>query len=177
MQGHEGLGRGGGGSLDFIFHVMRSCCRVRPGDWWDELTGALRDQTAGGAASAGECGDFPVVQWLRLCALSAEGPGSIPGQETRSHILQLRVCMPQLKIWHAITKIPCTATKTRHSQINKKIKYYQKTEKDGGFGQGGTHGQGRRFESPSYVAGDETRGVKGKVKCLTKKLEAGGCIF
>ena len=76
MQGHEGLGRGGGGSLDFIFHVMQSCCRVRPGDWWDELTGALRDQTAGGAASAGECGDFPVVQWLRLCALSAEGPGS-----------------------------------------------------------------------------------------------------
>ena len=32
-----------------------------------------------------------VVQWLRLCAPSAGGPGSIPGQATRSHMLQLRV--------------------------------------------------------------------------------------
>ena len=32
-----------------------------------------------------------VVQWLRLCAPSARGPGSIPGQGTRSHIPQLRV--------------------------------------------------------------------------------------
>ena len=31
-----------------------------------------------------------VVQWLRLCAPSTGGPGSIPGQETR-------VCMPQLR--------------------------------------------------------------------------------
>ena len=148
---------------------------MRPGDWWDELTGALRDQTAGLAAKAGDCGDFPVVQWLRLCALSAEHPGSIPGQETRSHILQLRVCMPQLKIQHATTKIPCAATKTRHSQITKNIT--KNREEDGGLGQGGTRGQGRRVTSPSYVTGDETRRVKGKVKRLTKKLEAGGCIF
>ena len=92
------------------------------------MTGG-RDQTAGGAANAGECGDFPVVQWLRLCALSAEGPGLIPGQETRAHILQLRVCMPQLKTWHATTKIPCAATKTRHSQINKKIKILPKKQR------------------------------------------------
>ena len=38
-----------------------------------------------------------VVQWLRLRAASARGPGSIPGQGTRSH-------MPQLKILHAATK-------------------------------------------------------------------------
>ena len=31
-----------------------------------------------------------VVQWLRLRALSAEGLGSIPGQGTRSHVLQLK---------------------------------------------------------------------------------------
>ena len=31
-----------------------------------------------------------VVQWLRLRALSAVGLGSIPGQETRSHVPQLR---------------------------------------------------------------------------------------
>ena len=38
-----------------------------------------------------------VVQWLRLRAPNAGGPGSIPGQGTRSH-------MPQLKIPHAATK-------------------------------------------------------------------------
>ena len=32
-----------------------------------------------------------VTQWLRLRAPSAGGPGSIPGQGTRSHMLQLRV--------------------------------------------------------------------------------------
>ncbi|TEA29277.1 hypothetical protein DBR06_SOUSAS14810096, partial [Sousa chinensis] len=31
-----------------------------------------------------------VVQWLRLHAPSAGGPGSIPGQGTRSHMLQRR---------------------------------------------------------------------------------------
>ena len=30
-----------------------------------------------------------VVQWLRLSAPNAGGPGSIPGQGTRSHVLQL----------------------------------------------------------------------------------------
>ena len=46
-----------------------------------------------------------VVQWLRLCAPSVGGLGSIPGQGTRSH-------MPQLKIL-------CAATKSQRSQINK----------------------------------------------------------
>ena len=49
-----------------------------------------------------------VVQWLRLHAPNAGAQGSIPGQGTRSH-------MPQLKI-------PCAATKTWHSQINKYFK-------------------------------------------------------
>lgn len=31
-----------------------------------------------------------VVRWLSLCAPNAGSPGSIPGQGTRSHILQLR---------------------------------------------------------------------------------------
>ena len=38
-----------------------------------------------------------VVQWLRLHAPSAEDPGSIPGQGTRSR-------MPQLKSVHAASK-------------------------------------------------------------------------
>ena len=31
-----------------------------------------------------------VVQWLRLCISNAGGPGSIRGQGTSSHVLQLR---------------------------------------------------------------------------------------
>ena len=38
-----------------------------------------------------------VVQWLTLRAPNAAGPGSIPGQGTRSHMLLIRVCMSQLK--------------------------------------------------------------------------------
>ena len=49
-------------------------------------------------------GSSLVVQWLRLCAPNAGGLGSIPGQGARSHMLQLRVCMPQLKTLHAATK-------------------------------------------------------------------------
>ena len=41
----------------------------------------------------------------RLHAADAEGPGSIPGQGTRSHMLQLRVAMPQLKIPHGTVKM------------------------------------------------------------------------
>ena len=40
------------------------------------------------------CGTSLVVQWLRLHAPKAGGPGSIHGQETRSHILQLRPVQP-----------------------------------------------------------------------------------
>ena len=67
----------------------------------------------------GIIGTCLVVQWLSLHAANAGGLGSIPGQGTRSrmlqlraHMLQLRAHMPQLKIRHA-------ATKTLHSQINK----------------------------------------------------------
>ena len=43
-----------------------------------------------------ECtGTYLVVQWLKLGAPKARGPGSIPGQGTRSHIPQLRVHMLQ----------------------------------------------------------------------------------
>ena len=53
------------------------------------------------------------VQWQRLHAPKAGGQGSIPGQGTRSHVLQLNVCMLQLKI-------PPATTKTQCSQINNK---------------------------------------------------------
>ena len=38
-----------------------------------------------------------MVQWLRVRTPEAGSPGSIPGQGTRSHWPQLRVCLPQLK--------------------------------------------------------------------------------
>ena len=49
-----------------------------------------------------------VVQWLRLHAPNAGGLGSMPDQETRSFMLQLRVRMPQLKIPNAATKAWCS---------------------------------------------------------------------
>ena len=49
----------------------------------------------------GKLGTSLVVQWLRFQAPNAGGLGLIPGQATRSHILQL-------KILHAVTKRPCT---------------------------------------------------------------------
>ena len=49
-----------------------------------------------------------LVQWLRLHAPYAGGTSSIPGQGTRSHQLQLRVHMPQIKILHAATKNWCS---------------------------------------------------------------------
>ena len=54
-----------------------------------------------------------VVQWLRLHAPSAGGLGSIPGQGTRSHKLQLRVCSHNYswKTQGASTKHPYAAMK------------------------------------------------------------------
>ena len=41
-----------------------------------------------------------VVQWLRFCAPNAGVPGLIPGQGTRSHILQLKTLCAATKTWH-----------------------------------------------------------------------------
>lgn len=46
-----------------------------------------------------------VVQWMRPCALNAKEPGSIPDEGIRSHMLQMRLNMLQLKIPHARRKI------------------------------------------------------------------------
>ena len=54
-----------------------------------------------------------MVQWLRLHAPNAGGPGSIPDQGTQSFMLQLSVCVPQLEIPHA-------ATQAQRSQNKKK---------------------------------------------------------
>ena len=46
-----------------------------------------------------------VDQWLRPRVPNAGAPDSTPGQETRSHMLQLSIHMPKLKIVHAAMKI------------------------------------------------------------------------
>ena len=58
----------------------------------------ITDQTSFVSKSVRET--FLVIQQLRFCATNAKGSGSIPGQGTRSHMLQLRFWMPQLKIRH-----------------------------------------------------------------------------
>ena len=55
-----------------------------------------------------------VVQWQRLHAPRTGDPGSIPGQGTRSPVLQ-RSRMHQRR-----SEIQCTTTETEHSQINRK---------------------------------------------------------
>ena len=47
-----------------------------------------------------------VVQWLRLCAASAGGLGSIPGQGTRSHMPQLSATKLKKKKWKKKKKKP-----------------------------------------------------------------------
>ena len=44
------------------------------------------------------CGTSLVVQWLRGCAHNAGGLGSILGQGTRSHMLQLRLSAARINI-------------------------------------------------------------------------------
>ena len=55
-------------------------------------------------ASKNELGTFPVAPAAKTPCSHGRGPGSVPGQGTRSHTPQLRVHMPQLKIRHAETK-------------------------------------------------------------------------
>ena len=49
-----------------------------------------------------------VVQWLRLRVPNAGGPGPVHGRGTRSHMLHLRACMPQLKVLHDAMKTGIT---------------------------------------------------------------------
>ena len=45
-----------------------------------------------------------MYQWLRLHAPNVGGPDLIPGQGTRSHMLQLGIRLPLIKILHTITR-------------------------------------------------------------------------
>ena len=52
----------------------------------------------------GDQGTSLVVQWLRLHSPNARGPDLFPGQGIRSHMVQIRSHILQLKILHATTK-------------------------------------------------------------------------
>ena len=56
-------------------------------------------------------GNSEVVQWLRFCAPSTGGLGLIPGQGTRSHMLQMSFLMVQLKRFHILQLRPSAAKK------------------------------------------------------------------
>ena len=60
---------------EILSQNITSSCFSNPGYFWTSL----------------------VVQWLRLHAPSAGGPGLIPGQGTRSHMQQLRPDMAKNK--------------------------------------------------------------------------------
>ena len=42
-----------------------------------------------------------VAQWSRLCAPNAGGPGSVPGQGTKSHTRQQKLPHAKTKTWHS----------------------------------------------------------------------------
>ena len=61
-----------------------------------------------------------MVQWARLHAPNAGGPGLIPGQGTRSCVPQLRVLMLQLRVHMPQLRSPHAATMSLHATAKKK---------------------------------------------------------
>ena len=76
------------------------------GEIWGPLEGPGNIQEEHSIKPEEAHGTHLVVQWQTLCTPNAEGPGSIPGQGTRSHLPQQRL------------KLPRAATKTQCSQLN-----------------------------------------------------------
>ena len=101
--------------------TLTICTLVWVDVWWGREEGRGRRRRISYFPSIQNIlGASLVVRWLRHCAASAGGLGSIPGPGTRSQMLQLRVCMPQLKRAHMHqggSKIPHVATNTWCSQI------------------------------------------------------------
>ena len=69
--------------LDFIHHAHLICISMLP-PTHQSIQEFFRETSL-------------AVQWLKLCASNAGGPDSIPGQGTRSHMLQLKVLCAVIK--------------------------------------------------------------------------------
>ena len=76
-----------------------------------------------------------MVQWLRLRTSNTETLSLIPGQGTRSHMLEIRVCMLQLKK----KKIPYTTTKIKDLRYLK-LNIKKEEEEEKAFGKWLAHG-------------------------------------
>ena len=61
--------------------------------------------------------DFIADPGAKIPCSKRRGPGSIPGWGTRSHMLQIRVHRPQLKIPHASTKDLTQHNKDQRSHV------------------------------------------------------------
>ena len=76
-------------------YFLRGLLPVLPRLWslcfqWAPRTGGELGSWRWASVKIATWGASLVVQWLRLCAPNAEGPGLNPGQGTRSHMTQLR---------------------------------------------------------------------------------------
>ena len=65
------------------------CIGAGPSDTWIRTLECVCGVAGGGGVVVRETS--LVAQWLRPCAPNAGEPGSIPGQGTRSHMLQLKI--------------------------------------------------------------------------------------
>ena len=63
---------------------------------WREHFLSLTSKVLDAWISASDPGTSLVIQWLRLHAPNAGGRGSIPGQGTTSHMLQLRLAQKEI---------------------------------------------------------------------------------
>ena len=76
--------------------------------------------------------DFIIVQWLRLCAPKAGGPGLIPSQGTRPHTPHRRVHIPQrrpgvAKEINKSIKQTKTSHQTKTKQLQAQVTFNQQT--------------------------------------------------
>ena len=106
-----------------------------------------------------------VVQWLTPHAPKAGGPGSIPDQGTRSHMLQLRVLMPQLKTWcrqvkkaknrpGSVPGPPHSPTHTTHQAIPRELEEVEAVHTEADVLPKGGHGHNGLGVVPGHVIVD-----------------------
>ena len=85
---------------------LRCSCLENPRDggaWWAAVYAVTQSRTQQKRLSSSSIqilfktmgGTSLVVQWVRIHTPNAGGQDSIPGWGTRSHMLQLRPCVPQ----------------------------------------------------------------------------------